>query len=172
MSVWTLSHIQAFAARHLPDLRVSAARPFTGGFWNDVQHLTTSAGDLVLKRYRPIPPGSLFPNLPQDEALALTRLSGLNVAPDLVGFWPDAQVLIYRHVEGPEWQDDVTAAARLFKRQALADPTGFRAVPTTAAAILAQADAILATCTSRCADSPPRGDPAPATAVRPPPRFA
>ena len=146
MSAWTLTQIKAFAARHLPGTQVLAAHPLTGGFWNDVQRLDTSAGDLVLKRYRPIPPGSLFPNLPQDEALALTRLAGLNVAPDLVGVWPDQQVLIYRHIPGPEWQDDVQAAAQLMRRQTQADPSGFRTVPVTATAILAQADGLLAAC--------------------------
>lgn len=146
MSVWSLPQMQAFVSRHLPDLQLLAARPFTGGFWNDVQLLTTSQGALVCKRYRPVLSDSLFPNLPKDEALALTRLAGLNVAPDLVGFWPDEQVLIYRYVPGPEWQDDVISAAHLMRRQSRADPAGFRPVPTTAAAILAQADGFLAAC--------------------------
>ena len=146
MSVWTLTQVQAFTASRLPDLRVLATQPFTGGFWNDVQRLETSAGDLVLKRYRPVLPGSLFPNLPQHEALALTRLAGLDVAPELVGFWPADQVLIYRHVPGPEWQDDVVAAARLMRRQTGANAQGFRAVPVFAREILAQADDFLAAC--------------------------
>ena len=146
MPRWTLPQIQAFTARHLPATQVTATRPFSGGFWNDVQHLTTSQGDLVLKRYRPVLPDSLFPNLPQDEALALQRLAGLDVAPDLIGFWPEPQILIYRYIPGPEWQDDLTAAAHLLRRQSRADPTGFRRVPTSAADILAQADSYLAAC--------------------------
>lgn len=146
MPAWTQTRILAFLATRLPDLQVSEARPFAGGFWNDVQHLTTAQGDLVLKRYRPVPQGNLFPNLPQDEALALTRLAGLQVAPDLVAFWPGDQVLLYRHIPGPEWQGDVRAAAQLLRQQSRADPSGFRPVPVTAADILAQADRILATC--------------------------
>ena len=180
MTPWTLPQVQAFAARHLPETQVTAANPFSGGFWNDVQHLTTSHGDLVFKRYRPIPRDSLFPNLPQAEALALTRLTGLNVAPDLVGFWPAAQVLIYRYVPGPEWQDDVVAAAHLFRRQAQADPTGFRAVPVTAASILAQADRFLAACTpdpvtnrlAACRPVALPGEPAPQSLIHTDPAAA
>ena len=146
MTVWSLTQVQAFTASRLPDLQVLASEPFTGGFWNEVQRLETTAGDLVLKRYRPVLPGSLVPNLPQDEARALTCLAGLQVAPDLVGYWPEDQVLIYRHVPGPEWHDDVEAAAQLMRRQARAEPTGFRTVPVGAADILAQADGFLAAC--------------------------
>ena len=180
MTPRTLPQVQAFMARHLPDTQVTAASPFSGGFWNDVQRLATSQGDLVFKRYRPIPPDSLFPNLPTAEALALTRLSGLNVAPDLVGFWPAEQVLIYRYVPGPEWQNDVTSAALLMRRQAQADPTGFRHVPRTAQDILAQADRFLATCTpdpvtnrlAACRPVARPGEPAPLSLIHTDPAAA
>ena len=180
MPAFTLTDVQAFAARHLPGTQVTSARSFTGGFWNEVQHLTTSRGDLVFKRYRPIPPDSLFPNLPQDEALALARLAGLNVAPDLVGFWPAEQVLIYHFIPGPEWRDDVQAAAQLLRRQAMADPTGFRPVPVTAAAILAQGDRDLAACVpdpvirhlKACRPTARPSDPAPTSLIHTDPAAA
>ena len=147
MTVWTLPALNAFMTRHGLDIRVAGAQAFTGGFWNTVLHLQTNAGDLVFKHYKPVAQNSLFPNLPQDEAKALHRLQGLEVAPDLVSFFPDDDVLIYRYLPGPEWQDDVTAAAHLMRRQSRADPTGFRAVPVQADQILQQADQILARCT-------------------------
>ena len=147
MPAWTLPQIRAFLSPRLPGLAVHHAAPFTGGFWNDVQRLDTSDGPLVFKRYRPIPEGSLFPNLPADEALALTRLAGLDVAPDLVAFWPEEPALLYRFLPGPEWQDDVMSAAQLLRRQSRANPQGFRRVPVTADTILAEADRILSTCT-------------------------
>lgn len=39
--------------------------------------------------------GTLFPNLSADEAEALRRLTGLDVAPELVWFWPEATLLVY-----------------------------------------------------------------------------
>ena len=147
MTDWTLATINALMMRHALVVKVMAARPLTGGFWNTVLHLTTDQGDLVFKHYRPMPDNSLFLNLPADEAMALDRLKGLNVAPDLVAFVPAEDVLIYRFLPGPEWQNDVVAAALLMRRQSHADPTGFRRVPTTAPAILAEADQILSRCT-------------------------
>lgn len=146
MSGWTLLALNDLMSRHGLTLTVTAARPFTSGFWNHVLHLQTTQGDLVFKHYRPVPANSLFPNAASDEARALTRLAGLNVAPDLVAFLPEADILLYRYIPGPEWHDDVTAAAHLMRRQAQADPTGFRPVATTPAAILAKGDAILAQC--------------------------
>jgi thiamine kinase len=146
MQSWTLTQIRAFLAPRLPGLAVHAASRFPGGFWNDVQRLDTSDGTLVFKRYLPIPEGSLFPNLPADEARALTRLAGLDVAPALVAFWPEAPALLYRHVPGAEWQNDVVSAAHLLRRQSRADPSGFRRVPTQSSAILAEGDRLLARC--------------------------
>lgn len=180
MQAWTLPQIAAFLAPRMPGLAVHGATPFTGGFWNDVQRIDTSDGVLVFKRYRPIPQGSLFPNLPADEALSLTRLQGLAVAPDLLAFWPEAPALLYRHIPGPEWQDDWPAAANLLRRQAKADPTGFRRVPVTADAILAEADRILATCspselTTRlrsCRPAPQPSPPAPLSLIHTDPAAA
>ena len=60
------------------------------------------------------------PNLPQVEAKALRRLQGLDVAPDLVGIFPDLDVLICHYLPGPEWQDDRTTASPVPIQQAFA----------------------------------------------------
>lgn len=121
--------------------------PLQGGMWNDVFRIETGRGQrLTLKHYRTVLPVTLFPNLPQDEALALQRLAGLGVAPDLVQLWPDEAVLIYAHVEGPQWHGDFAAVARLLLRKEAADPAGFRPLPTSAPAILADADRLFAQC--------------------------
>jgi hypothetical protein len=146
MSPWTPLALNDLLSRHGLDIRVTSAQPFANGFWNTVLHLATDQGDLVLKHYRKMPQGSLCPNLPTDEAKALHRLQGLNVAPDLIVALPGARILIYRYLPGPEWHSDVTAAAHLMRRQSRADPTGFRTVPTQAHAILTQADQILSRC--------------------------
>ena len=146
MTAWTIADLNALLARHGLGIRVTGARPFLNGFWNTVLHLQTDQGDLVFKHYRHAPQNPLFPNLPAEEARALTRLHGLNVAPDLVAFLPAEDVLLYRYVPGTEWQDGWADAAHLLRRQSGADPAGFRRVPTTSAAILAQGDRILATC--------------------------
>ena len=88
--------------------------------------------------------GTLFPNLPRDEAEALRRLAGLDVAPDLVGFWPDASLLVYDFVEGDMWDGDMASVARLLLRKEAADPTGFRTVPLTIPDIIAEGDALFA----------------------------
>ena len=73
--------------------------------------------------------GTLFPNLPEDEAEALRRLAGLDVAPDLVGFWPQESLLVYEFVEGEMWHGDMHSVAVLLTRKEAADATGFRSVP-------------------------------------------
>ena len=147
MTHWTLPTLNHLMSRHGLSIRVTGAQPFANGFWNTVLHLVTDHGDLVFKHYRPMPRDSLFPNLPASEALALQRLHGMTVAPDLIAFLPTEDVLIYRYLPGPEWQGDVIAAAQLMRRQSRADPAGFRTVPTQPAAILTEGDQILSRCT-------------------------
>ena len=79
----------------------SAFRKLKGGYLNSVWRVDTPDGCLVAKEFAKPMTGTLFPNLPEDEAEALRRLAGLDVAPDLVGFWPDASLLVYDYVEGP-----------------------------------------------------------------------
>ena len=117
-----------------------------GGYTNDVFRVKTNKQDIILKQFKEPMPGSLFPNLPKDEAAALERLVGLEVAPVLIGFWPNERILLYEFVEGEEWDGDITAVVALLKRKEAADPTGFRKVPTKPADILRQGDQLFQRC--------------------------
>lgn len=145
-AAWRAEEVRGFLAANLPDLRSAGVKPLVGGYWNDVLRLDTDQGPMVLKHYRAVMPGTLFPNLPEDEAKALHRLSGLHVAPEPVGYWPKDQVLIYHYVQGGSWAGDTNAMADLLLRKAGVDAAGFRAVPVTPEEILAQGDALFAPC--------------------------
>ncbi|MDW4549928.1 phosphotransferase [Defluviimonas sp. D31] len=133
-------------------------RPLTGGYANTVLRIDTSDGRILAKSFGKPMAGTLFPNLPADEAEALRRLSGFGVAPELVGFWPEHDLLAYAYVEGAPWDGDVAAVARLLLRKEAADAKGFRKVSLTPAEILREGDALFA----RCEDGarPPRPVPA------------
>lgn len=121
-------------------------QPMAGGMWNDAFRVDLPGRCLTLKHYNDVLPGSLFPNLPEAEARALQRLAGLNVAPDLIGLWPQDNVLIYPFVPGVGWTADVAAVAALLRRKEAADPAGFRALALTPEAVLAEADRLFARC--------------------------
>ena len=123
-------------------------RKLKGGYLNTVWCVDTPDRRLVAKEFVKPMTGTLFPNLPQDEAEALRRLSGLNVGPDLVDFWPDASLLVYEFVEGDMWDGDMQGVAQLLLRKEAADPTGFRDVPLNPQEILAEGDALFARCNS------------------------
>ena len=145
----------------------SAFRKLKGGYLNSVWRVDTPDGCLVAKEFAKPMTGTLFPNLPEDEAEALRRLAGLDVAPDLVGFWPDASLLVYDYVEGPMWDGDMANVAQLLLRKEAADPTGFRTVPLTIPDIIAEGDALFA----RCASLPVANFP-PAANVPPPQKLS
>ena len=119
-----------------------------GGYLNTVWRFDTMDRCLVAKEFAKPMTGTLFPNLPEDEAEALRRLGDLEVAPKLVGFWLDASLLVYEFVEGEMWDGDVQGVAQLLLRKEAADPTGFRGVPLNAHAILAEGDALFTRCKS------------------------
>jgi hypothetical protein len=122
-------------------------KKLAGGYWNDVLKVSNPSGTYVVKCYRAVLKDSLFPNLPEAEAAALQRLSGLNVAPEPFAFWPDDGILVYSYVEGEVWQDDLIGVANLLRRKEVADAYGFRVVPITAEGILTEGDALFARCT-------------------------
>ena len=117
-----------------------------GGYWNKVMRIDGASGVFVLKRYVEVLPNSLFPNLPDQEAAALDRLKGLDVAPDPVGFWPEDGILVYGYVEGELWSGDVAAVADLLRRKEAASPVGFRMAPWQPEAILSEGDRLMARC--------------------------
>jgi thiamine kinase len=143
---WTLQDVQRFLARNRPDLGAIEIDFLRGGYWNHVFKVTAPTGAFVLKRYRKVLADSLFPNLPDNEALALQRLAGLGVAPDFVSYWPEAKVLLYRYVEGGAWKGDPTPIADLLRRKEAVGCEGFRRVPVEIADILGQGDKLFERC--------------------------
>lgn len=122
--------------------------PLKGGYLNEVLLIQTGPAKRVLKRFAPETTGTLFPNRPDDEARALQRLDGLDVAPRLLQYWPQTSVMIYDYVEGHPWRTGTAEVARILLRKEAADPKGFRRVPLHPADILAEGDALFALCTS------------------------
>ena len=144
----TEAELREFLCRQgLADNRTEL-RTLEGGYLNTVWRVDTPDRRLVAKEFAEPMTGTLFPNLPGDEAEALRRLTGLDVAPDLVGFWPDASLLVYDFVEGDMWDGDMASVARLLLRKEAADPTGFRTVPLTIPDIIAEGDVLFDRCTS------------------------
>ena len=119
---------------------------FSGGLHNSVWHVDTGYSSIVAKEYSASITSTLFPNLPDKEAEALRRLEGLDVAPKLIGFWPEVKLLIYDYVEGEMWDEDAVGVADLLLRKEVADPNGFRHVVLTCEDILAEGDALFARC--------------------------
>lgn len=138
-------------------------RSMKGGYQNEVLDVTTGTLRLVLKRFMPATTGTLFPNLPADEARALKILGPLGVAPRLLGYWPDQALMAYAYVEGRQWETGVADVARLLLAKEAADPTGFRRVPLEPEGILAEGDALFA----RCQASPGAARPVPVGIVAP-----
>ena len=117
-----------------------------GGYLNSVWRVDTEERCLAAKEFAVPMTGTLFPNLPEDEAEALRRLAGQNVAPELVGFWPEVSLLVYEYVEGDMWDSDTESVAKLLLRKEGADPTGFRKVSLQFEDILFEGDAFFARC--------------------------
>ncbi len=144
MSARGLKEIAALFARvGLPERPVQLTS-LQGGYLNEVLLIETDTRRFVLKFLAEADTGTLFPNLPEAEAEAARRLAGLDVAPDLIGYWPDARAIACDFVEGGTWSGDVAAVADLLLRKEAADPAGFRAVPLTPHAILAEGAALFA----------------------------
>ncbi|OED48152.1 hypothetical protein [Leisingera sp. S232] len=154
------------AKQGLADSRAEVLK-LKGGYLNSVWRVTAPDRCLVAKEFAKPMTGTLFPNLPEDEAEALRRLAGLDVAPDLVGFWPEASLLVYDFVEGDMWDGDMASVARLLLRKEVADPAGFRTVPLAPRDIIAEGDALFARCIS-----PPDVIPPPQAKVPPPQRLS
>jgi Ser/Thr protein kinase RdoA (MazF antagonist) len=141
--------------------------PLHGGYLNEVLLIETASRRFVLKFVADATEGTLFPNLPEAEAEAARRLAGLDVAPGLIGYWPGERAIVCDFVAGGAWSGDVAAVAALLLRKEAADPTGFRAVPLTPRAILAEGEALFARAPGLT--PPPRPDP---IEVPPPARLS
>jgi thiamine kinase len=158
----TEDEVMAFLKTHDLYQGPVSVQPLKGGYLNQVLKVSTGPAQLVLKRFAPTSTDTIFPNLPADEARALSVLGPLDVAPKLLGFWPEVSLMAYAYVEGQPWTAGTGAVARLLLRKDLADPAGFRPVPGTPAGILAQGDALFARC-----QTPPRRRPKPADVASP-----
>ena len=121
-------------------------RRLMGGFWNDVYRLRGNGRDWVVKHFRAANLAGLYPILPEAEALALDTLRGLDIAPEPVVFLGDGRLLVYKFFAGEVWREDGDGIGRLLRRLhgvAVSPGSGFRHLPITPEAILAQGDGIL-----------------------------
>lgn len=132
----------------LPALKDQPWLPLAGGRTNRLWRV----GQAVIKAYDPAAASPLFPNDPVAEARALALLGPLGLAPDLIGAgdgW-----LAYAHVDGQVWQADPAPVARMLARLHRQRPPGFRPVASGSAALLAQAQAIAAACSTSLPPAP------------------
>jgi aminoglycoside phosphotransferase (APT) family kinase protein len=127
----------------------ASVEPMAGGYQNQVFRVRGTGFDWVVKRFRPSAEVTLFPNLPDAEALALERVAAWGAAPQPVAYVPDGvagPVLVYEFYEGQYWASDVAEVARLLRVIAGIDADGFRHVPLVPRDILAQGDSFAAAC--------------------------
>lgn len=142
-----------------PDMRrsVEAAVPALGGqVWEPLRGGRTNwvwrVGARVVKLYNAAAESPLFPNDPQAEQRALSVVAPLGLGPVLRQQGLDW--VVYDHLDGQIWDaDDPAPVARLFAAVHALPGEGFRSVASGTAAILAQAEAILAECAGHL---PPR----------------
>ncbi len=127
-----------------PDL-VDVAR-LAGGYANEVWRVRGAALDLVVKRFRDSNVGGLYGNAHELEALALERLSGTGIAPELVAHVPERAVVVYAHVAGAPWTDDVEPVARMLARLHERDGVGFPTLTTAPRSLLLEGDAFATRC--------------------------
>ena len=130
-------------------------RPFYGGRTNRIWRVGAGAEALVCKLFDPTGDTLLFPNDIAAEALALRALSGTGLAPDFVAETTTnaGACLIYRHIEGEPWHEDVGAVARTLRRlHAHPAPVALRRIASGSQAIAALGHSILADCRSAVAD--------------------
>ena len=122
-----------------------------GGYWNTVYRLRGPDVDWVVKIYSAARPPTLFPILPEAEALALQTLTGIAIAPAFVAFFPaqkgqNPDLLIYEYLTGDTWNAGVEPVAQLLHQlhQIPAEHcTGWRPLATQPADLLAAGDALL-----------------------------
>lgn len=120
-----------------------------GGRTNAAWQVSRGADSLVLKLYRASNDNPLFPNDAKSEALMLSHLADLRLAPELVAHFetPEGSCTLYHAIPGDAWQKDVTPVASMMQtlhQQPI--PKGLRTIANGSQEILAHADAILNQC--------------------------
>lgn len=121
-----------------------------GGYHNEVWRVRRGGRTVVEKRYAvQTEPNPMYPNLPQQEALALRTLDGTGCAPAYVDFVEDdgagRALLTYEFVPGAPWRRGVGDVARLLHtvhRQPV--PRAMRRIAMTPGGALESADAMIA----------------------------
>ena len=91
----------------------------------------------------------LFPNDPNAEMLALTRVLGTGIGPVPVTALHvgEMSALIYEFIEGRRWRSNVTAVSALLARlHSIPPPDGLRTIPAGGQAILDTGNRMLSEC--------------------------
>ncbi len=115
--------------------------PQTGGHSNPVWRVRDGRQDLICKLYHVEKSSPLFGNDPKHEAIALTKLEGQGVAPNLVATLdtPAGPSLIYRYLSGPQWCGNVVEVAHLLaKLHRQPVPHGLPSAPSAPEGLLHQ----------------------------------
>ncbi len=123
--------------------------PLFGGRTNVAWKGVCGSERFVAKLYSGPARNPLFPNDPDAEARLLQALAGTGLAPRFrAQFETDAGMCnLYDHIPGETWLEGVTEVATLMRGlHALPCPDGLRGAPDGSAALVAQAQAILARC--------------------------
>jgi hypothetical protein len=122
-----------------------------GGYRNQVWKVRSGRGYVIEKQYSEDPgdPNPMYPNLPDHEAFAMAHLAGTGCAPELVSYREphdhEGALVVYGYVTGTQWTRGVADVAQLLHTvHHLPAPKGMRRLHRSAAAAVAQADAIVA----------------------------
>ncbi len=144
----------------LPQLRGLTWLGLAGGRTNRVWRV----GGSLVKRYLPDEASPLFPNEPEAEQKALSRLGPLGLAPRLQA--SGAGWIAYAYLPGQTWQTGTAAVARCLGQVHALAPEGFRAKPSGSAALLAEGRAIGRACRAPLPEPPPDPGVTPVTIPR------
>ncbi|MCI2394738.1 phosphotransferase [Aliiroseovarius sediminis] len=119
----------------------------TGGRTNLAWKVQINArASFVCKLFVPNTATPIFANNAVREVLALRTLSGKNIAPNLVAFQDSSvgESLVYKHLTGGPWRDDVTPVAKLMARlHEILPPDGLPTGPVGPAALVADGLAMI-----------------------------
>lgn len=105
-------------ARHGLAPRSASWQALAGGRTNRVWRIGPVEDSLICKLFVPVGGNLLYPNLPGAEYEALKALSRHRIAPQPLALLNSraGDALIYRHLPGESWRDDVAPVARLLSR--------------------------------------------------------
>ncbi|MBV1866511.1 MAG: phosphotransferase [Marinosulfonomonas sp.] len=124
-------------------------QPLSGGRTNHIWRICDGPNAIVCKLYDSIGGTDLFPNSPQDEALALQALTESHIAPEFIGALSVSAgtCLLYRFVTGEPASASLASVAAVLKElHAISPPAELRKTGIGSDAILGQGDDILVKC--------------------------